>query len=163
MTNYEEFKAIADDIAEMYANGYSDYAEYFSETFSGIGEMSAVTRLSDRVYALRGVDTKSVEFTKGMKEIAIDAMLAIGEVNIIPTKAEKPEKKPFLEKGARYWCKISLPSESLGVKSIVFAHGNIYKYLGGLKFEDELSGTYSIVDVGNVELSEYLQKIIEKK
>lgn len=163
MTNYEEFKAIADDIAEMYANGYADYAEYFSETFSGIGEMSAVTRLSDRVYALRGVDTKSVEFTKGMKEIAIDAMLAIGEVNIIPTKSEKPEKKPFLEEGARYWCKTSLPSESLGVMSIVFTQGNIYKYLGGLKFEDELTGTYSIVDIDNTELSEYLQKIIEKK
>ena len=159
MTHYEEFKAIADDIAEMYANGYAEYAEYFSETFSGIGEMSAVTRLSDRVYALRGVDTKSVGFTKGMKEIAIDAMLAIGEVNIIPTKTEKP----FLEVGARYWCKTTLPANSLGVMSIALASGNIYKYLGGLKFEDEHSGACSIVDIDNIELSEYLQKIIEKK
>lgn len=65
MTNYDEFKAIADDIAEMYANGYADYAEYFSETFSGIGEISAVTRLSDRVYALRGVDTRVLSSQRG--------------------------------------------------------------------------------------------------
>lgn len=163
MTNYEEFKAIADDIAEMYANGYSDYAEYFSETFSGIGEMSAITRLSDRVYALRGVDTKSVEFTKGMKEIAIDAMLAIGEVNIIPTKAEEPEGKPFLEEGARYWCKKTLATESLGIKSTSLVSGCVYKYLGGLKFENESYGALYIVDMDDIELSTYLQKIIEKK
>lgn len=161
MTNYEEFKAIADDIAEMYANGYSDYAEYFSETFSGIGEMSAITRLSDRVYALRGVDTKSVEFTKGMKEIAIDAMLAIGEVNIIPTKAEEPEDESFLEVGARYWCKKTLTTEAFGIKSTYLVAGCVYKYIGGLKFESEIDGNVSVVDMGDIKAS--LQKIIEKK
>ena len=45
--------AIADDIVEeMYANGYAEYAEYFSETFSGFGEMSARQDFPDRVYAL---------------------------------------------------------------------------------------------------------------
>lgn len=159
MTNYEEFKAIADDIAEMYANGYAEYAEYFSETFSGIGELSAVTRMSDKLYALRHADIKDAAYTTTLKGIAIDAMLAIGEINIIPTKTENP----FLEVGARYWCKTTLPSDSFGVISIAFEYGNTYKYLGGLKFEDERSGTYSIVDIDDVELSEYLQKIIEKK
>ena len=71
MTNYEEFKAIADDIAEMYANGYAEYAEYFSETFSGIGELSAVTRMSDRLYTLRHTDVKDPQYTTALKEIAI--------------------------------------------------------------------------------------------
>lgn len=159
MTNYEEFKAIADDIAEMYANGYEEYAEYFSETFSGIGELSAVTRMSDKLYALRHTDVKDPLYTDNLKGIAIDAMLAIGEINVIPTKTDKP----FLEVGARYWCKATLPCDSIGVISIAFKYGNIYKYLGGLKFEDERNGTCSNVDIGDIELSAYLQKIIEKK
>lgn len=159
MTNYEEFKAIADDIAEMYANGYAEYAEYFSETYSGIGELSAVTRMSDKLYTLRRTDVKDPRYTNNLKEIAIDAILAIGEINIIPVKTEKP----FLEIGARYWCKTTLPSDSLGVKSIAFAYGNIYKYLGGLKFEDETNDSYTIVDIDDIEPSAYLQKIIEKK
>ena len=88
MTNYEEFKAIADDIAEMYANGYAEYAEYFSETYSGIGELSAVTRMSDKLYALRRTDVKDPRYTNNLKEIAIDAILAIGEINIIPVKRQ---------------------------------------------------------------------------
>lgn len=159
MTNYEEFKAIADDIAEMYASGYAEYAEYFSETYSGIGELSAVTRMSDKLYTLRRTDVKDPRYTTNLKEIAIDAILAIGEINIITVKTEKP----FLEIGARYWCKTTLPSDSLGIKSIAFAYGSIYKYLGGLKFEDETNGTYTIVDIDYIEPSEYLQKIIEKK
>jgi hypothetical protein len=158
MTNYEEFKAIADDIAEMYANGYADYAEYFSETFSGIGEISAVSRLSDRVYALRGADTKSVEFTKGMKAIAIDAMLAIGETNIILAKAEGP----FLEEGARYWCMKPWIEEIFGQEYTHLVKGRIYKYRGGLIFEDEVSGT-QILTHQLFLADQYLQKIIEKK
>lgn len=158
MTNYDEFKAIADDIAEMYANGYAEYAEYFSETFSGIGEMSAVTRLSDRVYALRGVDTKSVEFTKGMKEIAIDAMLAIGEVNIIPTKAEVP----FLEEGARYWCIKPWIEEVLGKKYVNFHKGGIYEYVGCDMFIDCCDDTRVIIPK-EFPVDLYIQKIIEKK
>lgn len=159
MTNYEEFKAIADDIAEMYANGYAEYAEYFSETFSGIGELSAVTRMSDKLYALRHTDVKDPWYTDNLKEIAIDAILAIGEINIIPVKTEKP----FLEIGARYWCKTSLLSDALGIISMPLTHGCIYKYHGGSKFEDERSGTYTIIDIDDIEPSEYLQKIIEKK
>jgi hypothetical protein len=159
MTNYEEFKAIADDIAEMYANGYAEYAEYFSETFSGIGELSSITRMSDKLYALRHTDVKDPWYVDNLKGIAIDAILAIGEINVIPVKKEKP----FLEVGARYWCKTSLLSDSLGIISMPLTCGCIYKYLGGSKFEDERSGTCSIVDIDNVELTAYLQKIIEKK
>lgn len=157
MTNYEEFKAIADDIAEMYANGYAEYAEYFSETFSGIGELSAVTRMSDKLYALRHTDVKDPWYTNNLKEIAIDAILAIGEINVIPTKIEKP----FLEVGARYWCKKTLATESLGVKSTPLVYDRVYKYLGGLNFESEINGTVSVVDIDDAKAS--LQKIIEKK
>lgn len=162
MTNYEEFKAIADDIAEMYANGYAEYAEYFSETFSGIGEMSAVTRLSDRVYALRGVDTKSVEFTQGLKEIAIDAMLAIGEVNIIPTKAEEPEGKSFLEKGAMYWCIKPWIEEFGGKDHTNFYKGGIYEYIGDDTFICCCCDAKVIIP-NEFPADRYLQKIIEKK
>jgi hypothetical protein len=159
MTNYEEFKAIADDIAEMYANGYAEYAEYFSETYSGIGELSAVTRMSDKLYALRHTDVKDPLYANNLKGIAIDAILAIGEINAIPAKTEKP----FLEIGARYWCKTSLMAESLGIKSRHLMYGCVYKYIGGLKFKNETNGVMSIVDIGDIEISEYLQKIIEKK
>lgn len=158
MTNYDEFKAIADDIAEMYANGYADYAEYFSETFSGIGEISAVTRLSDRVYALRGVDTKSIEFTKGMKEIAIDAMLAIGEVNIMPTKTEEL----FLEEGARYWCIKPWIDEFDGKDYTNFHKGRIYEYIGCNIFIDCCDDKRVIISK-EFPVDRYLQKIIEKK
>lgn len=157
MTNYEEFKAIADDIAEMYANGYAEYAEYFSETFSGIGELSAVTRISDKVYALRHTDVKDPWYTDNLKEIAIDAILAIGEINTTQVKTEKP----FLEVGARYWCKKTLTTEAFGVKSTYLVYGCVYKYLGGLKFESEVDGNVSVVDMSDIEAS--LQKIIEKK
>lgn len=159
MTNYEEFKAIADDIAEMYANGYSEYAEYFSETYSGIGELSAVTRMSDKLYTLRHTDVKDPLYTDNLKEIAIDAILSIGEINVIPVKTEKP----FLEVGAIYWCKKTLITEYLGIKSMTFAHGCVYKYFGGLKFKNESNGVISIMDMTDIEPSEYLQKIIEKK
>lgn len=157
MTNYEEFKVIADDIAEMYANGYAEYAEYFSETFSGIGELSAVTRMSDKLYALRHTDVKDPGYTDNLKGIAIDAILAIGEINTIPVKTEKP----FLEVGARYWCKKTLTTEAFGIKSTYLVYGCVYKYLGGLKFESEVDGNVSVVDISDVEAS--LQKIIEKK
>lgn len=157
MTDYEQFKAIADDIAEMYANGYAEYAEYFSETFSGIGELSAVTRMSDKVYALRHTDVKDPWYTDNLKEIAIDAILAIGEINTTQVKTEKP----FLEVGARYWCKKTLTTEAFGVKSTHLVYGCVYKYLGGLKFESEVDGNVSVVDMSDIEAS--LQKIIEKK
>lgn len=158
MTNYDEFKAIANDIAEMYANGYAEYAEYFSETFSGIGELSAVTRLSDRVYALRGADTKSVEFTKGMKEIAIDAILAIGEVNIISTNTEVP----FLEEGARYWCTKPWIEEFGGKDHTNFYRGRIYEYIGSDMFIDCCDDAKVIIPT-EFPADRYLQKIIEKK
>lgn len=157
MTNYEEFKAIADDIAEMYASGYAEYAEYFSETYSGIGELSAITRMSDKLYTLRRTDVKDPRYTNNLKEIAIDAILAIGEINIIPVKTEKP----FLEVGARYWCKKTLTTELLGIKSTPLSYGCVYKYLGGLKFENESTGTVSVVDMDGIHTS--LQKIIEKR
>jgi hypothetical protein len=157
MTNYEEFKAIADDIAEMYASGYAEYAEYFSETYSGIGELSAITRMSDKLYTLRRTDVKDPLYTNNLKEIAIDAILAIGEINIIPVKTEEP----FLEVGARYWCKKTLTTELLGIKSTPLSYGCVYKYLGGLKFENESTGTVSVVDMDGIHTS--LQKIIEKR
>ena len=157
MTNYEEFKAIADDIAEMYANGYAEYAEYFSETYSGIGELSAVTRMSDKLYALRHTDAKDPLYTNNLKGIAIDAILAIGEISTTASKTEKP----FLEVGAKYWCKKTLTTEALGIKSTPLVYGCVYKYLGGLKFESEINGTVSVVDVDDINTS--LQKIIEKK
>jgi hypothetical protein len=86
MTNYEEFKAIADDIAEMYANGYAEYAEYFSETYSGIGELSAVTRISDKYNRLCNLATnpnidnlgESIEDT--LKDLAAYSIMTLTEL-----------------------------------------------------------------------------------
>lgn len=164
MTNYDEFKAIADDIAEMYANGYEDYAKYYSETFADLGSLSAISRISDRAFKLRKFvsphETKydAKMFTEDLKELAIDAILAIGEVNVIPAKAEEP----FLEEGARYWCIKPWIEEVFGKEYTYFEKGRIYSYRGGLIFDEEGTGKPVMTDCG-FPADRYLQKIIEKK
>lgn len=162
MTNYEEFKAIADDIAEMYANGYAEYAEYFSETYSGIGELSAVTRMSDKLYALRHTDVKDPLYTNSLKEIAIDAILAIGEVNIIPVNDKTvTSNAKLLSLGERLYC-----CKAWNNHGLELIHGEIYEvadrssthyYMDRLTFEDTVK-----VPV-DFPIYEYFHKIIEKK
>lgn len=158
MTNYEEFKAIADDIAEMYANGYAEYAEYFSETFSGIGELSAVTRMSDKVYALRHADIKDPAYTTALKEIAIDAILAIGEINIIPCKTEEAEPAPALKNGCRYYC---YKTYTVGSKDVLQS-GCTYLYDKNNGLINLATKSIVLCDITHC-WQEYLQKIIEKK
>lgn len=162
MTNYEEFKAIADDIAEMYANGYAEYAEYFSETFTGIGELSAVTRMSDKLYALRHTDVKDPWYTNNLKEIAIDAILAIGEINVIPVNNTIVTRNAqLLSFGERLYCRKEWNNHGLEL-----VHGEIYEvadissthyYMDRLSFGDTVK-----VPV-DFPIDEYFQKIIEKK
>ena len=154
MTNYEEFKAIADDIAEMYATGYADYAEYFSETFSGIGELSAVTRMSDKLYTLRRTDVKDPQYTTTLKEIAIDAILSIGEFEI----KDKPKLKDYVYMD-RFLCSKPLFNDN-GEPMLI--PGKIYIYTGYGKFE--LSEDREKVFLMSLDIAEkHLQKIIEKK
>jgi hypothetical protein len=161
MTNYEEFKAIADDIAEMYANGYAEYAEYFSETYSGIGELSAVTRISDKVYALRHTDVRNPAYTTTLKEIAIDAMLAIVELEV-NEKSKKPKQAPKLKDYAymdRFVCRKPLLNEN-GEPILIL--GKIYIYTGNGMFE--FSEDREKVFLLSLDVAEkHLQKIIEKK
>lgn len=161
MTNYEEFKAIADDIAEMYANGYAEYAEYFSETFSGIGELSAVTRMSDRLYTLRHTDVKDPQYTTALKEIAIDAILSIGELDA-NEEAEKPKQTLKLKDYVymdRFLCSKPLFNDN-GEPMLI--PGKIYIYTGYGKFE--LSEDREKVFLLSLDVAEkHLQKIIEKK
>lgn len=162
MTNYEEFKAIADDIAEMYANGYAEYAEYFSETFSGIGELSAVTRMSDKLYALRHTDVKDPGYTENLKGIAIDAILAIGEINVIPV-SNKTEvgNTLLLSFGERLYC-----CKEWNNHGLELIHGEIYEvadvssthyYMDRTSFGDTVKVPIDFP------IDEYFQKIIEKK
>lgn len=162
MTNYEEFKAIADDIAEMYANGYAEYAEYFSETFSGIGELSAVTRMSDKLYALRHTDIKDPWYTNNLKEIAIDAILAIGELNIIPVNNKTATSNArLLSFGDRLYC-----CKEWNAHELELIHGEIYEvadissthyYMDRILFGDTVKVPIDFP------IDEYFQKIIEKK
>ena len=161
MTNYEEFKAIADDIAEMYANGYAEYAEYFSETFSGIGELSSVTRMSDKLYALRHTDVKDPWYTTALKEIAIDAILSIGEVEV-NEKPENPKQTSKLKDYAymdRFVCRKPLLNDN-GEPILIL--GKIYIYTGHGMFE--FSEDREKVALLSLDVAEkHLQKIIEKK
>jgi hypothetical protein len=162
MTNYEEFKAIADDIAEMYANGYAEYAEYFSETYSGIGELSAVTRISDKLYALRHTDVKDPRYTDNLKEIAIDAILAIGEINIIPVNDKTVTSNTrLLGFGERLYC-----CKAWNNHGLELVHREIYEvadrssthyYMDSLSFGDTIKVPIDFP------IDEYFQKIIEKK
>lgn len=154
MTNYEEFKAIADDIAEMYANGYAEYAEYFSETFSGIGELSAVTRMSDKLYALRRTDVKDSQYTMALKEIAIDAILSIGELEV--KDQQKLKDYVYMD---RFLCSKPLFNDN-GEPMLI--PGKIYIYTGYGKFE--LSEDREKVFLLSLDVAEkHLQKIIEKR
>jgi hypothetical protein len=162
MTNYEEFKSIADDIAEMYANGYAEYAEYFSETYSGIGELSAVTRMSDKLYALRHKDIKDPWYTTNLKEIAIDAILAIGEINIIPVNNKiVADRAPLLGFGERLYC-----CKEWNNHGLELTHGDVYEVSGMSSthyymFSISLGSTIEVpIDFP---IDEYFQKIIEKK
>ncbi|MEE1082239.1 MAG: hypothetical protein UH850_00635 [Paludibacteraceae bacterium] len=161
MTNYEEFKAIADDIAEMYANGYAEYAEYFSETYSGIGELSAVTRMSDKLYTLRRTDVKDPQYTTALKEIAIDAILSIGELGA-KEKPEKSKQTSKIEDYAymdRFVCRKPLFDDK-GEPMLVT--DKIYIYTGHGMFE--LSEDRAKVFIMPLDVAEkHLQKIIEKK
>lgn len=154
MTNYEEFKAIADDIAEMYATGYADYAEYFSETYSGIGELSAVTRMSDKLYTLRRTDVKDPQYATTLKEIAIDAILSIGEFEL----KDKPKFKDYVYMD-RFLCSKPLFNDN-GEPMLI--PGKIYIYTGHGMFE--LSEDREKVFLLSLDVAEkHLQKIIEKK
>lgn len=161
MTNYEEFKAIADDIAEMYANGYAEYAEYFSETFSGIGELSSITRMSDKLYALRRTDVKDPQYTTALKEIAIDAILSIGEFEA-KEKPEKPKPTSKLKDYVymdRFVCRKPLLNDN-GEPILIL--GKIYIYTGHGMFE--FSEDREKVALLSLDVAEkHLQKIIEKK
>lgn len=161
MIDYEQFKAIADDIAEMYANGYAEYAEYFSETFSGIGELSAVTRMSDKLYALRHTDVKDPQYTTALKEIAIDAILSIGEFEV-KEKPEKPKQTPKFKDYVymdRFVCIKPLFNDN-GEQILI--SGKIYIYTGRGMFE--FSEDREKVVMLSLDITEkHLQKIIEKK
>lgn len=154
MTNYEEFKAIADDIVEMYANGYAEYAEYFSETYSRIGELSAVTRMSDKLYALRHTDVKDPQYTTSLKEIAIDAILSIGEFEVKQT----PKLKDYVYMD-RFLCIKPLLNDN---GEPILISGKIYIYTGHGMFE--FSEDREKVALLSLDVAEkHLQKIIEKK
>lgn len=162
MTNYEEFKAIADDIAEMYANGYAEYAEYFSETYSGIGELSAVTRMSDKLYALRHTDVKDPWYTTNLKEIAIDAILAIGEINIIPVNSKAvTSNAQLLSFGERLYCCKAWNNHGFelihGAAYEVADRSSTHYYMDRLSFGDTVKVPIDFP------IDEYFQKIIEKK
>lgn len=162
MTNYEEFKAIADDIAEMYANGYAEYAEYFSETFSGIGELSAVTRMSDKLYALRHTDVKDQSYTANLKEIAIDAILAIGEINVIPVENKTATSNTQqLSIGDRLYCCKGWDNHGLKLM-----HGEVYEVADRSNthyYIDSLTFGETVKVPVDFPVDEYFQKIIEKK
>ena len=147
MTNYDEFKAIADDIAEMYANGYAEYAEYFSETFSSIGELSAVTRISDKVYTLRRIDVKDPCYVTALKEIAIDAILAIGEIDVMPI----PQSRV-----TRYYC----CKDFFVNGETMFDKGAVYESVESLTIRDNTGRTQSFTEDC---FNDHFQKIYEKK
>lgn len=161
MTNYEEFKAIADDIAEMYANGYAEYAEYFSETFSGIGELSSITRMSDKLYALRRTDVKDPQYTTALKEIAIDAILSIGELEAKekPKKSKQAQALKDYTYMDRFVCRKPLLNDN---GEPILVTGKIYIYTGHGMFES--SEDRDRVAMLSLDIAEkHLQKIIEKK
>lgn len=166
MTNYDHFKAIADDLSELYANGYEDYAKYFSNSFADFGAVSAISRISDKAFSLRGFldpnrnDYGTREFISDLKSIAIEAMLTIGEVESNAVDNERSKTvHPYLEVGDRYLCQKPLLDHD-GMPGLIL--GKIYRYEGNWKFsrEDDTSKVYTLTP--KVVIA-HLQKIIEKK
>lgn len=160
MTNYDEFKAIADDIAEMYANGYYDYAKYYSDTFADYGVVSAITRLSDRVFSLRDfLNTGKPEydakaFSDGLKGIAIDAILAIGEVNGVQSSCTITTDAR--ECASRYYC----CKDFFVCGETLFEKGSVYESSGSFTVRDETGALQYFTEDS---FNEHFQKFYEKK
>lgn len=166
MTNYEEFKAIADDLSELYANGYEDYANYFSNSFADFGAVSAVSRISDKAFSLRGFldpnrkDYGTKEFVADLKSIAIEAILTIGEVSM--HDKNDSDMKPShvsLEIGARYLCRIPLMDYD-GSPGLILGKIYLYEGDGTFSYTEDRTKVYKMTPKL---IDKHLQKIIEKK
>lgn len=161
MTNYDHFKAIADDLSELYANGYDDYANYFSNSFADFGAVSAISRISDKAFSLRGFldpnrkDYGTKEFVNDLKGIAIEAMLTISEVSMHAEEVNNVS----LEIGAIYRCRKPL-LDCGGVPGLIL--GKTYIYEGDCTFSygDDRTKMYKLTPQL---IKTHLQKIIEKK
>lgn len=57
MNNVEQFKAIADDLCELYEMKNKAYGNSFGKTFESLGIISAVTRISDKYNRLCNLAT----------------------------------------------------------------------------------------------------------
>lgn len=162
MTNYDHFKAIADDLSELYANGYEDYANYFSNSFADFGAVSAISRISDKAFSLRGFldpkrkDYGTKELVDDLKSIAIEAILTIGEVS---TNIEGAGDYTPLEIGAIYLCRKQLLDRD-GKHGLIL--GKTYIYEGGYKFSyvEDRTKVYKLTQQV---IDKHLRKIIEKK
>lgn len=57
MDKVKEFRAIADEIAALYAKKNACYGDSFGDTYSKLGVISAVTRISDKFNRLCALAT----------------------------------------------------------------------------------------------------------
>jgi hypothetical protein len=83
MTRPEQFRQIAEDIAELYEKKDAVYGDSFGDTFQKLGVISAVTRISDKYNRLcnlatnNGVDNLGESLEDTLKDMAAYCIMTI--------------------------------------------------------------------------------------
>ena len=79
----ERHMLIVKQLNKVYANKNADYGNSFGETFSKLGIISAVTRISDKYNRLVSLSTKSEEERKVKDESLRDTLLDLANYCIM--------------------------------------------------------------------------------
>lgn len=83
MTRPEQFRQIAEDIAELYEKKDAAYGDSFGSTYDKLGIISAVTRISDKYNRLcnlatnNGVDNLGESLEDTLKDMAAYCIMTI--------------------------------------------------------------------------------------
>lgn len=83
MTRPEQFRQIAEDIAELYEKKDAAYGDSFGSTYDKLGIISAVTRISDKYNRLcnlatnNGVDNLGESIEDTLKDMAAYCIMTL--------------------------------------------------------------------------------------
>lgn len=64
MNKVEQFRNIADGLADLYERKNSDYGDSFGKTFQSLGIISAITRISDKYNRIVSLATNKEQKVK---------------------------------------------------------------------------------------------------
>ncbi|MDS1005380.1 DUF1599 domain-containing protein [Clostridium sporogenes] len=69
---YEKHNEICEELNKIYKNKNHDYGDSFGETYSKLGIISAITRITDKVNRLQSLCTKDALVDESIKDTLMD-------------------------------------------------------------------------------------------